>query len=106
MEPNASAPAGDDDDVVGPTAGAAVRETHSAVVFFMGDLAVKVKKPVDLGFLDFSDPGTRGAVCEREVELNRRLAPDVYIGVGTVELPTAGLAEPMVVMRRLPESKS
>ena len=56
--------------------GAAVAETHSAVIFFFGDRAYKVKKPVDLGFLDFSTREARQAVCHREVELNRRLAPE------------------------------
>ena len=61
---------------------AAVRETHSGVVLLVGDRAVKLKKPVDLGFLDFRDPAVRRACCRREVDLNRRLAPDVYLGVG------------------------
>jgi uncharacterized protein len=43
--------------------GAAVSETHSAVVFFTGDRAYKLKKPVDLGFLDFSTPQAREAAC-------------------------------------------
>ena len=61
-----------------------VRETHCAVVLLLGDRAYKVKKPVDLGFLDFRDVAERRAACRREVELNRRLAPDVYLGVGHV----------------------
>jgi len=59
---------------------AAVSETHSAVVFFAGDRAYKLKKPVSLGFLDFSTPEARAAACQRETELNRRFAPDVYLG--------------------------
>ena len=51
---------------------AAVSETHSAVVFFTGDRACKLKKPVGLGFLDFSTPGAREAPWHRETELNRR----------------------------------
>lgn len=46
----------------------------------VGDSAYKLKKPVDLGFLDFSRQ-TRLQVCQREVELNRRLPPDVYLEV-------------------------
>ena len=57
-----------------------LRETHSAVVAMVGDRAYKVKKPVRLPFLDFSTVGARRAVAEREVALNRRLAPDVYLG--------------------------
>ena len=48
-------------------------ETHSAAVFFAGSCAFKLKKPVDLGFLDFTSPEARAAVCVRETELNRRL---------------------------------
>lgn len=70
----------------------------------MGDLAFKVKKPVRLEFLDFTDRATRRQVCEREVELNRRLAPDVYLGVGSLSSPD-GPDEPAVVMRRLPEER-
>lgn len=59
----------------------AVRETHISWVFLTEDAAYKVKKPVDFGFLDFSTPEKRRAAVEAEVELNRRLAPDVYLGV-------------------------
>ncbi len=45
--------------------GVSVYETHSAAVFFLGDHAYKVKKPVDLGFLDFTTPSARQAVCHR-----------------------------------------
>ena len=61
-----------------------VRETHSAVVFLLGDRAYKLKKPVDLGFLDFSTRERRLTACRREVSLNRRLAPDVYLGVADI----------------------
>ncbi|WGY04519.1 phosphoenolpyruvate synthase [Nocardioides sp. QY071] len=82
----------------------AAQETHSGTVILLGELAYKVKKPVRLGFLDFSDRATRQRVCEREVELNRRLAPDVYLGVGALSAPGQD-AEPAVVMRRLPEER-
>jgi len=78
------------------------RETHSGVVILMGDHAYKLKKPVDLGFLDFTSRDTRWSVCRREVELNRRLAPDVYLGVGELVVPDSP-AEPLIVMRRMPE---
>ena len=84
---------------------AAVAETHSAVVFFMGDRAYKVKKPVDLGFLDFRERSVREAVCHREVELNRRLAPDVYLGVADVNGPDGEVCDHMVVMRRMPSDR-
>ena len=69
---------------------AEVRETHSGVVFLLGERAYKMKKPMTTAFLDFSTPERRLAACRREVELNRRLAPDVYLGVSAVsgaELP-------------------
>ena len=80
-------------------------ETHSAVVFFVGDRAYKLKKPVDLGFLDFRSRQERQAVCHREVELNRRLAPDVYLGVADVLDPSGELCDHLVVMRRMPADR-
>lgn len=51
------------------------------MVFLAGDFAYKIKKPVDLGFLDFTTLEKRRIDCEEEVRLNRRLAPTVYLGV-------------------------
>ena len=90
-----------------------VRETHVGVVFLVGDRAYKVKKPVTTGFLDFGTPGRRLAACRREVELNRRLAPDVYLGVSSVSAPAlppwpgdpGAPAEHVVVMRRMPDDR-
>ncbi|MEV7098614.1 AAA family ATPase [Amycolatopsis sp. NPDC051045] len=84
---------------------AGVHETHIGVVFLVGDLAYKLKKPVDLGFLDFSARETRERVCHREVELNRRLAPDVYLGVSDVTGPGGAVCDHLVVMRRMPEDR-
>ena len=67
-----------------PVAQVAVRETHISWVFLTGSLVYKVKKPVDLGFLDFSAPARREHFCRQEVDLNRRLARDVYLGVATI----------------------
>ena len=53
-------------------------------MFFVGDRAYKLKKPVDLGFLDFTTAREARRGCPPEVELNRRLAPDVYLGVADV----------------------
>jgi len=83
---------------------AAVHETHIGVVFLVGDRAYKIKKPVHTGFLDFSTPQLRVNACRREVELNRRLAPDVYLGLAEITDPAGGPAEPAVVMRRMPPS--
>jgi uncharacterized protein len=86
-----------------PPPRAAVVETHISTLFFVGDLAVKVKKPVRTGFLDFSTRLARRRACEREVTLNRRLSPDVYLGVADVRGPDRRVCEHMVVMRRMPE---
>ena len=83
----------------------AVAETHSAAVFFVGDRAYKLKKAVDRGFLDFSTRERRLAACEREVELNRRLAPDVYLGVADVVGPDGEVCDHLVVMRRMPPDR-
>ncbi|MEU8575210.1 AAA family ATPase [Streptomyces asoensis] len=84
---------------------ARVCETHTAIVFFAGGRAYKVKKPVDLGFLDYTTTAARREACEREVALNRRFAPDVYLGVGEFRAPDAERAEPLVVMRRMPADR-
>ncbi len=84
---------------------ATVTETHIGIVFFVGDRAVKMKKPVSMGFLDFTHREQRLAACTREVELNRRLAPDVYLGVADVLGPDGEPCEHLVVMRRLPSER-
>lgn len=83
---------------------AAVHETHTAVVVLLGDRAYKTKKPVDLGFLDFSTPELRHEACARELALNRRTAPDVYLGLGHLDQPGRP-SETAVVMRRMPEDR-
>jgi len=84
---------------------AQVAETHSAVVFFTGDRACKLKKPVSLGFLDFSTPQARAAACVRETELNLRFAPDVYLGVAEIRGPDGRVCDHLVVMRRMPAAR-
>ncbi|MFJ8849733.1 AAA family ATPase [Streptomyces sp. NPDC102437] len=82
-----------------------MRETHTAVVFFVGDRAYKLKKPVDLTFLNYSTVEARRIACEREVALNRRFAPDVYLSVGEIRVPGAEAPEPLVAMRRMPAER-
>lgn len=82
---------------------AQVHETHTGVVVLVGDLAYKGKKPITTDFLDHSSAENRERSCRREVELNRRLAPDTYLGVAHLNYPS-GAAEPVVVMRRYPDS--
>jgi uncharacterized protein len=61
-------------------------ETHISWVFLAGDFAYKIKKPVNLGFVDFSTLDRRRHFCEEELRLNRRLAPELYLDV----LPITG----------------
>ena len=82
----------------------AVRETHCAGLLLVGDRAFKFKKPVNFGFLDFSTADKRAAACRREVDLNRRFSPDVYLGLADLALPDGG-HEPVVVMRRMPDDR-
>ncbi|NDU71514.1 AAA family ATPase [Actinomadura sp. DSM 109109] len=84
---------------------AAVAETHIGVVFFTGDRAYKLKKPVNLGFLDFSTRERRERACREEVRLNRRFAPDVYLGVADVLGPDGEACDHLVVMRRMPADR-
>jgi uncharacterized protein len=84
---------------------AAVSETHSAAVFFAGGSAFKLKKPVNLGFLDFTSLRARQAACHAEVELNRRFAPDVYLGVSQLRDPEGRVIDHLVMMRRMPASR-
>jgi aminoglycoside phosphotransferase family enzyme/predicted kinase len=88
-----------------PPAWLDARETHTAVVMLIGDRAYKMKKPVSLGFLDFTTREAREAVCHREVELNRRLAPGAYLGVWDVLDPRGEPCEHLVVMRRMPAER-
>ncbi|HEU5161029.1 MAG TPA: AAA family ATPase [Streptosporangiaceae bacterium] len=86
-------------------AGVDVAETHAAIVFFVGDRAYKLKKPVNLGFLDFSTPDKRMRACRREVELNRRFSPDVYLGVRDIVDSSGIPCDHLVVMRRMPADR-
>ena len=56
-------------------------ETHISTIFLTGRYVYKIKKPVDLGFVDFSDLERRRFFCEQEVALNQRLTQGVYQGV-------------------------
>ncbi len=66
-------------------------ETHCAWVLLTGEYAYKIKKPLNLGFLDFSTVAKRRHVCEEELRLNRRLAAPLYLEVvaitGSQEAP-------------------
>jgi hypothetical protein len=89
----------------------ALIETHISWVLLTGPFAYKIKKPVDLGFLDFTALEARRRFCEEEIRINRRLAPEIYLGVvpitGTPEAPRlGGQGEPFeyaVKMLQFPE---
>ncbi len=69
-------------------------ETHISWVFLTGRYAYKVKKPIKLPFLDFSTLRQRHRFCREELRLNRRLAPELYLGIvpigGTLDAPRVG----------------
>jgi aminoglycoside phosphotransferase family enzyme/predicted kinase len=103
-----------------PSAGAGVQwvQTHISHVFLTDTRVYKFRKHVDLGFVRFDALEARNADCLREVLLNRRLAPDVYLGVAPLEEAPDGprvgpVAEVLValprehcvVMRRLPDGR-
>jgi aminoglycoside phosphotransferase family enzyme/predicted kinase len=72
-----------------------ILQTHISALFFAGDVVYKVKKPVDLGFVDYSTLARRKHFCEEELRLNRRLAAlapggGVYLGVSTIVQDSAG----------------
>jgi uncharacterized protein len=91
-----------------------LRTTHASWVFLTEREVWKVKRPVDLGFLDFRTLEARRRACEEEVRLNQRLAPDVYLGVHPIRLTPSGyglvgdgaIVDWAVRMRRLPDDAS
>ncbi|MEM6671263.1 MAG: AAA family ATPase [Planctomycetota bacterium] len=95
-----------------PVAGVEVIETHISWVLLTGEFAYKIKKPLKLPFADFSTLELRRELCEEEVRLNRRLAPDLYLGVvpigGTYSHPRVdreAAIEYAVKMRQFPSSE-
>lgn len=90
------------------------RETHISEVFLTGSYVYKIKKPVNLEFLDFTTLEKRGYFCQQEVVLNRRLTKNVYLGVVPITLKdgsyrmggSGACVEYAVQMRQLPEDSS
>ncbi|MCY2965456.1 MAG: hypothetical protein NT069_17780, partial [Planctomycetota bacterium] len=86
-------------------------QTHISTVFVAGDVAYKIRKPVRLPFLDFSTLEKREHDCHEEGRLNRRLAPQVYLGVVPITCGPTGCVfegsgeavEWAVKMTRLPD---
>ncbi|MCA9422563.1 MAG: hypothetical protein KC592_16205, partial [Nitrospira sp.] len=67
-----------------PVSHVTMLETHISWVFLTGQFVYKVKKPVLFTFVDFSTLEKRRWFCEEEVRLNRRLAPQLYLGVVSI----------------------
>jgi aminoglycoside phosphotransferase family enzyme len=91
-----------------------LKETHMSCLFLTDRYVWKLKKPARYDYLDFSTVEARKADCELEVELNRRLAPEVYLGIlplvsdphGRMQLGGEGrIVDWLVLMRRLPEDR-
>jgi hypothetical protein len=78
-------------------------DTHGAVVFLAGDRAYKLKRAVKFPYMDFSTAERRRVLCEAEVEINRKLAPEIYLGVEEVRTPS-GRSDCLVVMKRFDEA--
>lgn len=90
------------------------KQTHISHVFLIKDYVYKIKKPVNFGFLDFSTLEKRKAFCEEEVRLNKRLCPNLYLGVVPITLEEeedddfvidgdGEIVEYAVKMKRMPE---
>ncbi len=89
-------------ELAGSGAPVAAVETHTADLLLTGTCVFKIKKPVRFAFLDYTTREQRLQACQREVALNRRLAPDVYLGVADIAGPDGQPWDHAVVMRRLP----
>ncbi len=95
-----------------PAQSIVTRETHMSWVFMTADRVYKLKKPVRFAYLDFSTLALRAQACRAEYTLNRRLAPDVYLGFVPLTCSNSGFAingdgpivDWLVVMRRLDET--
>ncbi|WP_448588520.1 gluconokinase [Thermocrinis sp.] len=100
-------------DVLVKSLGGELVQTHASWVILTENYVYKIKKPVNFGFLDYSTLEKRRENCYRELELNRRLCPWVYVGVvpvvkekETYLLDTEGeVVEYAVKMRRIPEDR-
>ncbi|MBU5612599.1 bifunctional aminoglycoside phosphotransferase/ATP-binding protein [Geomonas azotofigens] len=96
-----------------PTGEVRLVETHVSFIFITDHFVYKVKKAVDYGFLDFTTLERRRFYCGEEVRLNRRLCPEVYLGVVELRETERGAAfagdgaviDYAVKMRRLPEER-
>jgi len=96
-----------------PPGGVQLIQTHISYLLMAGAFVYKFKKPVDFGFLNFSSLERRAHYCREEVRLNRRLCPDIYLGLVCVTRQQDGYAlnktgetvEFGVKMIRMPQEK-
>jgi uncharacterized protein len=99
-----------------PVSDIELKQTHTSYVLLAGDFAYKVRKAVRFPFIDCSTAARRFALCQREIELNRRLSPDIYLAVVAIKQSggriildestddRSAAVDFAVKMRRLPES--
>jgi aminoglycoside phosphotransferase family enzyme len=88
-------------------------QTQMSFIFLTGEYVYKVKKPVDLGYLDYTTLEKRRFFCYQELELNRRLCPDAYLNVVAITRDEEGIhiegkgktIEYAVKMRQLPQHR-
>lgn len=96
-----------------PTESVRLVQTHVSYIFITDNFAYKIKKAVDLGFLNFTSIDRRRFYCNEEVRLNRRLCPDIYLDVVELRESPSGLTfcgegkvvDYAVLMKRLPEER-
>src|SRR5260221_3816912 len=78
-------------------------DANGAVVFLAGDRAYKLKRAVKFPYMDFSTAERLAAMCAAEIEINRRLAPEIYLSVEPVQNARGDVVDSLVVMRRFRE---
>lgn len=87
-------------------------ETHISIVFLVADKAFKLKRAISFPYADFSTPPARLAFCLKEIELNGKTAPELYLGVRRITRDASGLlsldgtgdmVDAVVEMRRFPQ---
>lgn len=91
-------------------------ETHGAIVFLAGEFAYKLKRAIALPYFDYSSPERRRIMCETELRINRKLAPELYLGVLPIvrsadgalhiaqEVTPRDAVDWLVVMHRFPQN--
>ena len=90
-----------------------LQQTQMSFIFLTGSYAYKTKKPVNLGYLDYTTLEKREYFCRQELELNRRLSPGAYLGVLPIMQSPSGIQlsgngeiiEYAVKMKQLPRDR-